>query len=198
MRRRKLKALPQPSLTRSESATDPRTERRGSKDFDVTNPKDSIGGKLMSFAGVQYRPDSVRRHPTKKKTMNSSDTKTERSTPPDLRTENTYYDGYRRDFAKRMGESKRATNNVVIGQLPFALVALMDVAMSNTVRFESCCTLVTRQLCSLAELSPLIRAYMMNTLAVLVTSQISEESSLPSHSEGPRTIVEEGLAKNDY
>jgi hypothetical protein len=176
---------------RSDNA-DVKTHRKTSstvKGGDSTDPKSSLSGKLMSFAGRTLLGSQP--HESIEDDVAPLPVVAER-------TKNTYFGSYRQDFLRRLHSSKRALRSDVVGKLPFSLVALTDVSMANTYRYNTCGTMISSHLCSLAASSPGIRAYTMDILAMLVASQLSNDSPVPSSFSGPGRISIERPMKNQF
>jgi hypothetical protein len=149
---------------------------------------DSIGGKLMNLAGRTLLGTQ------------SADTADGEDVDVAVvsRTKNTYFGDYRKDFLNRMTTSKRAVRGDVIGKLPFSVIALTDVALANLYRYQYCGRRISAHLCALSATSMDIRDYAMDTLAMLVTSQLLDEPAVPPLSSGPGRIVTETPNKNEY
>jgi hypothetical protein len=107
------------------------------------------------------------------------------------RTKNVYYQDYRSDLLNRISKSKFTLRTNSIGRIPFALVALTDIAMSNTFRSKECCLAISAKLSELAVASPITRPLVMDILTMLVMSRLSNDLSLPVTFQGPGKVVVE-------
>ena len=169
---------------------DVKTHRKTSstvKVGDSIDPKSSLSGKLMSFAGRTL----LGSHPHE-----PSEDDLAQLPPVAERTKNTYFGSYRQNFLQRLLSSKRAIRSDLVGRLPFSLVALTDVALSNMYRYDMCGTTIADHFCFLAAASPDIRASAMSILAMLMTSQLSDDSPVPSGFSGPGRISVSRPMKN--
>jgi hypothetical protein len=171
---------------------DVKTHRKTStaiKGSDSTDPKSSLSGKLMSFAGRTLLGSQP--HESIEDDFDPLPVVAER-------TKNTYFGSYRQDFLRRLHSSKRALRSDVVGKLPFSLVALTDISLANMYRYDTCGTMISNHLSSLAATSPDIRAYAMDILAILVASQLSNDSPVPSSFSGPGRISIARPMKNQF
>ena len=116
--------------------------------------------------------------------------KTEEAHRPE-RTKNVYYQDYRGDLLNRVSKSKFTLRTNSIGRIPFALVVLTDVAMSNTFRSKECCLTISAKLSDLAVVSPITRPLVMDILTMLMMARLSSNLSLPVTFQGPGKIVVE-------
>ena len=105
------------------------------------------------------------------------------------RTRNTYYEEYRRDFVRRIDESRATVRISSIGRLPFVLTLLADVAMANSFRYNECGDVISEHLSNLAARSAAVRPFCMDVIAMLTMSHISDDSSSPTPSIGPTRVV---------
>jgi len=149
--------------------------------FSESNTKESLGGKLMraitgggTESGLQrdLEASSASNDPTHS-AESSVHSGQNRSTK--THGEEFYSSVYERLFSS----TKPTTRKEVFQKLPFSLVALTDIALANSFRFEEGCGAVTTHLCDLAAHSKSgdVRAFSMDTLANLITLRISGDRS---------------------
>ena len=150
--------------------------------------RESISGRLMGFAGRTLLGST---HETPGDTAESLPVVEER-------IKSTYSDSYRRDFLRRLLSSKRAIRTDALGKFPFSLVALTDVSLANIYRYQVCGTSISNHFCSLAVASPDVRDYSMDVLAMLIASQLTDESPISQEFSGPGRISIERPMKNQY
>jgi hypothetical protein len=153
-------------------------------------PRDSISGRLMGFAG---------------RTLLGSQTPPETAGDAAVplpvveeRTRSTYFDSYRREFLQRLLSSKRAIRSDAMSKLPFSLAALTDVSLANIYRYQICGTSISNHFCSIAVASPDMRDYSMDILAMLISSQLTDERPISSGFSGPGRVSIERPMRNQY
>jgi C-terminal region of Mon2 protein len=142
----------------------------------------TIGEKIMSTAVRAFYGSS------------SGDAERTDETPRLERTKKLYYQEYRVDLLNRVSKSKFTLRTNSIGRIPFVLVVLMDVAMSNMFRPKDCRRAISRKLSELAAASPIVRPLVMDIVTMLMMSQLSFDSQLPVLFIGPgRVVVEDPM-----
>lgn len=140
----------------------------------------SISGKLMSFAGNAIMGGD-------KSGKNGKDGDSSNSRLQRIRT--TYAAEYKQDFHRRLS-SARALRNELLAELPLSLMMMTDVSLSNTFRFKTCGGPISASFCSLAASSKEARAYAMDMLSLLVTTQLSDKP-VPASLIGPAQVLSE-------
>ena len=105
------------------------------------------------------------------------------------RTKGSFYEDYRQDFVKRITTSKSTVRVGAIGRLPFSLSLLIDVAMANSFRYAKCGERVSGKLSALAAASPSVRPFLMDIIAMLTMSHISDEGPSPAPFIGPAKLA---------
>ena len=103
------------------------------------------------------------------------------------RTKTRFYEEYRRDFVSRTSKTIRTDG---IGRVPFSLAVIADVSMANAFRYNDCGERLSGLLSKLAVAAPLVRPFLMDTIAIMTKIQMSETSgSSPAPFIGPGRIV---------
>ena len=155
-------------------------EKATSESIKASAPKDpSLGRQIMNI-GVRaiyggqssVAADSVSELPTKNE-----------------RAKGSFYEEYRQNFAKRIAESKSTVRVGAIGRLPFSLSLLIDVAMANSFRYAKCGERISGKLSDLAAASPPVRPFLMDIIAMLTMSHISDGGPSPAPSVGPAKLA---------
>mmetsp|Transcript_9663 Transcript_9663/g.19508 ORF Transcript_9663/g.19508 Transcript_9663/m.19508 type:complete len:1861 (-) Transcript_9663:2136-7718(-) len=156
-------------------------ERANSESTSKTSPsKDqSLSRQIMSI-GVR----AIYGGQSSKTGSNVSD-----SSEINERTKGSFYEEYRQDFVKRITTSKSTVRVGAIGRLPFSLSLLIDVAMANSFRYAKCGERVSGKLSALAAASPSVRPFLMDIIAMLTMSHISEGGPSPAPFVGPAKIA---------
>lgn len=142
----------------------------------------SISGKLMSFAGNAIMGGD-------KSGKNSKDIDSSLGAVKIQRLKIPYAAEYKQDFHRRLSSS-RAFRSDLLADLPLSLMIMTDISLSNTFRFKICGGAISSALCALAGSSPDARAYAMDMLSLLVTSQLSDQP-IPAAFIGPAEVVTE-------
>jgi hypothetical protein len=151
------------------------TERRPQEDV----KESSIGGKLMSL-GVRAIYGSQQSESSEVGAVDK---------PITERTKNTYQEDYRLDFSKKLASFNSAIRADDMARIPFALMTLIDVAATNSFRYKDCGSEISKQLCSLAGKIPEIRAFALDTVAMLALSHLSSDQGTLSSWKGPGKIM---------
>ena len=155
--------------------------------------KESIGGKLISFAGKallgekEIADDNHNHH-------NSNAQPTTRAT----KSKETYFGSYQEQFLKRMTNSKRGLRVEVGSKLSFSAMVLTDVALCNMFRFKICGGIITKHLCELSTSSSEARAFAMDALALLITTQLSDPTDVPAPLHGPSKLLSPDPPESEY
>jgi hypothetical protein len=140
----------------------------------------SISGKLMSFAGNAIMGGD--KSGKNGKDGDSSNTRLQR-----IRT--TYAAEYKQDFHRRLSTA-RALRSELLAELPLSLMMMTDISLSNTFRFKTCGGPISSAFCSLAASSKEARAFAMDMLSLLVTTQLSDKP-IPASLMGPAQVLSE-------
>lgn len=161
---------------------DDRRDQKGSKD------EGSLGGKFISFAGkaiLGSEKNGISDPPEKQETV---------ATAKLQRVNEAYGEKYRQEVLKRLTTS-RALRGDLLASVPFSMLIMTDICLSNTFRFKACGSIISSVLCKLAGSSEEARAYAMETLSFLIKSQLLEEKELPAAFVGPGVLVSENPMK---
>lgn len=129
----------------------------------------SLSGKLISFAGRAF----INSYNA------SSDSLENDSFSQQNYSSKTFAEDFLNSIFNRLAITKPTTKKEAFQTLPFSLIALTDVTLSNSFRFTSFADPVTNYLCELAATSQNIdvRAYSMDTLASLITTRLAENGA---------------------
>ena len=111
------------------------------------------------------------------------------------RTKANYFHDYQQEFTSRLRSSKQPLK---VDELPFSIILLADIAMTNSFRYQHCGFAVIEQLCSLAMDSPSVQQFSMNTVAMIIMTHISGEGNLPVVSTGRSKILYDEPRQNQY
>lgn len=136
-----------------------------------TDEKTTMSGKIMS-AGV--------------KVLYGSSGTTKAPSQLQERSRDTYFEEYRRNFSKRVLQSSIPIR--VSGEMPFVLLLLADVTMSNAFRFNQCGEIFSSLLSELASSSQAARPFVMDIMAMMTTSQLLE-GEIPAIFVGPGQLI---------
>lgn len=156
-------------------------ERTGSETASKTSPpKDQSFGRQIMSIGVRaiYGGQS-----------SSAESNVSELSEVNERTKGSFYEEYRQDFVKRITRSKSTVRVGAIGRLPFSLSLLIDVAMANSFRYVKCGERVSGKLSALAAASPSVRPFLMDIIAMLTMSHISEGGPSPAPFVGPAKLA---------
>ena len=140
----------------------------------------SISGKLMSFAGNAIMGGD-------KSGKNGKDDETFNVRLQRIRT--AYAAEYKQDFHRRLSAS-RALRSELLADLPLSLMMMTDISLSNTFRFKTSGGPISAAFCALAASSKEARAYAMDMLSLLVTTQLSDKPT-PVSLIGPAQVLSE-------
>lgn len=149
----------------------------------------TIGGKLMSFAGTAGKAILG--------AENGKEHEPSHNAAKIQRVKTNYAGEYRRDFLGRLSASRALRSDQIAG-LPIALLIMTDISLSNTFRFKTCGATISAHLCELAGSSKEARAYAMDTLSLLVTSQLSDDKPIPAAFVGPAKLVSEEPSRSEF
>lgn len=176
---------------------------------DSTDPnlRESFGGKLMSFAGralsaglgtntVPMGASSSSSSDIDAGTTDMADSTTAQRTRPSK----SFSDDFCEAAFSRLVAAQSTTRKEVFFSLPFGLVALTDIALMNSFRFDVFGKSVIAHLCDLSAtaLSSSVRSFAMDMLACLITSQLSrQEGDAPSKT-GLTRIISNPASVEEY
>ena len=140
---------------------------------------ETISGKIMSI-GVRALGYG---------TSDSNDSDFESDLPRFERTKKAYYQDYMQSFVNRIASSSNSARMNSVGRLPFALMLLSDVAMSNAFRSKECGDTIASQFSRLAATSPVTRPFVMDMMTMLLLSRLSSGKNMVLAFEGRGRIV---------
>jgi len=158
---------------------DERLDKKG-----ITKDEGSIGGKFISFAGKAILGSE------KAENGNGSENQDMVAPIKLQRVKETYGEKYRQELLKRLTVA-RALRGELLANVPFSLLIMTDICLSNTFRFKTCGSIISSDLCKLAGSSEEARAYAMEALSFLIKSQLLEEKEIPAAFVGPAELVTE-------
>jgi len=153
--------------------------------------KETIGVKLMSFSGRLFGGGS---------TISENETSVHipiSRVPPSK----TYMEDLSLAVFTNLAATKLTTKKDVFHTLPFCLIALTDVTLTNSLRFSTCGGhMVIAHLCELAATSnsPEVRSYAMDTLAILITFRLSGSTISDQFVGIKSTIRPNPISPDDY
>mmetsp|Transcript_10820 Transcript_10820/g.29917 ORF Transcript_10820/g.29917 Transcript_10820/m.29917 type:complete len:1956 (+) Transcript_10820:225-6092(+) len=119
----------------------------------------------------------------------SAESSSKASPAPSNRTRNRYYEDYRSDFLARISKSKNPIRVESLGRVPFVLALLADIAMANSYRYKECGERISGLMSDLAASSASVRPFLMDTVALLTMSHISNSEESPAPFIGPGKLV---------